>query len=256
LLRRWCASPHPIGEWWVRRPSFQPMNLPELSMAVLVVLMLTWLVFVVGRVSRASAWKLGLGLGVWLAVTAVLAVSGVFEHWEARPPRLFLLPATALVSMVLLSRTRALREVLTATPPTWLLLVQGYRVPVELILFALFTAGRAPVQITFEGRNFDILVGLTAPVMAWLVHRARVSPAVVVAWNVLGFGVLLNTIGVVATSLPGPLRADWPGAPLTVVATWPMVWLPAFLAPLALFLHVNSLRQQVPLLNRARRAAA
>jgi len=232
------------------------MNLPDLSLAVLVVLMLSWLVFVVGRVSRTSAWKLGLGLTLWLTATAMLARSGLFDHWEARPPRIFLLPATAMLSFILLSRTRALREVLVATPPTWLLLVQTFRVPVELILFALFAAGRAPVQITFEGRNFDILVGLTAPVMAWLLHRGRVSPAVVVAWNVLGLGVLLNTIGVVATSVPGPLHGDWPGAPLTVVATWPMVWLPAFLAPLALFLHVNSLRQHVPLLNRARRVTA
>lgn len=232
------------------------MNLPDLSMAVLVVVMLSWLVFVVGRVSRTSAWMLTLGLVLWLSLTAALSVNGVFEHWESRPPRLFLLPAAAMTSFILLSRTRALREVLAATPPTWLLLVQAFRVPVELILFALFTAGRAPAQITFEGRNFDILVGLTAPLMAWLVHRARVSPAVVVAWNVLGLGVLLNTIGVVATSVPGPLHGDWPGAPLTVVATWPMVWLPAFLAPLALFLHMNSLRQHVPLLNRARRVAA
>jgi len=29
---------------------------------------------------------------------------------------------------------------------------------------------------------------------------------------------------------------------------WPLVWLPAFLAPLAVLLHVTSIQQAVPLL--------
>ncbi|RKI05803.1 hypothetical protein D7Y13_21655 [Corallococcus praedator] len=59
----------------------------------------------------------------------------------------------------------------------------------------------------------------------------------------LGLAVLANTIFTVATSAPGPLHLDWPGVPFTAIATWPVIWLPALLAPLAVFLHVMSLCQ-------------
>ena len=59
----------------------------------------------------------------------------------------------------------------------------------------------------------------------------------------MGLAVLANTVGTVGTSTPGPLHLDWPGAPLTAITSWPIVRLPAFLTPVAVFLHVVSLRQ-------------
>ena len=100
-------------------------------------------------------------------------------------------------------------------------------------------------QLRHSGRR-------TAPVLAWLVHRQRVTPAAVAVWNVLGLAMLANTIVTVATSIPGPLHRDWPGEPFTALAAWPLVWLPAFLAPLAVFFHIVSLRQTLPLLGRNR----
>ena len=40
------------------------------------------------------------------------------------------------------------------------------------------------MQVTWHGRNWDVLVGATAPVIAWLVATRRVPPRLVVAWNV------------------------------------------------------------------------
>lgn len=40
------------------------------------------------------------------------------------------------------------------------------------------------------------------------------------------------------TSAPGPLHANWPGAPLTIVAEWPYALLPGFLVPVAVLGHV------------------
>jgi hypothetical protein len=54
---------------------------------------------------------------------------------------------------------------------------------------------------------------------------------------------LINAIGTVATSTPGPFHLDWPGEPLTAIATWPVIWVPALLAPIGIFLHVVSICQ-------------
>jgi hypothetical protein len=103
--------------------------------------------------------------------------------------------------------------------------------------------GIAPVQVTFEGRNFDALVGLTAPAVAAGIAFAWLGPRMTIAWNLFGLAMLFNAIGTVATSTPGPLHLGWPGEPLTAIAAWPIIWIPALLAPIGISLHVVSIRQ-------------
>lgn len=165
--------------------------------------------------------------------------------WTSRPPRWPLLPLTAFLAIFFIVRTTKAKTLLTNIPRAWPIAAQTFRVGVELALFALHAEGRAPVQITFEGRNFDILVGLTAPLVSWLVAKRDLARGAVIAWNVLGLAVLANTVGTVATSTPGPLHLNWAGAPLTAIVEWPIIWLPAFLMPLAVFLHIVSLRQNL-----------
>ena len=70
--------------------------------------------------------------------------------------------------------------------------------------FAPFRDSRAPLaQVTWHGRNWDVLVGLTAPLMAWLVVTLRVPPRVAAAWNLAGLAILANTVVTVMTSVPG-----------------------------------------------------
>lgn len=226
------------------------MTLTDGSMVALVVLMGAVLGLWAARRSPVLAVG-GLGaLALWLLVTAGLAKAGALAVWTAQPPRVPLLPLVFLGVVLLLRRTATFRALVAATPRAWPILAQSFRIPVELLLYALYVSDRAPVQVTFEGRNLDILVGATAPLMAWVVARGRASAALVVGWNALGLCVLANTVFIVVTSSPGPLHLDWPGAPFTALATWPLVWLPAFLAPLAVTLHVVSLQQAVPLLHR------
>ncbi|MCY1039997.1 hypothetical protein OV208_01600 [Corallococcus sp. bb12-1] len=195
----------------------------------------------------SSAMRLGLavisGLMLWLGATALLASTGVLSDWSALPPRWPLLPPSAILALLVLGQTPFAKTLLANTPRHWPIAAQSFRIGVEFIIFAWHQDGRAPTQITFEGRNFDILVGLTAPLVAWLVATNRVTPKFALRWNVLGLAVLANTIATVATSAPGPLHLDWPGEPFTAIATWPAIWLPALLAPLAVFLHVASIRQ-------------
>lgn len=179
----------------------------------------------------------------WLVFTVALASAGVLARWEATPPRLVLLPLAVLGTMFLAGRTTTFGQLLDATPPAWPIALQAFRLPVELLLWALFVDGRIPERMTFAGRNLDVLVGLSAPLVAWAVARGRLPRAGVVAWNLAGLGLLANIVVIALRSAPGPLNAGWGGVPSTVIAEVPFVWLPAFLVPLAVFGHVVSLRQ-------------
>ncbi len=192
---------------------------------------------------RSLATSLAAGMVVWLVVAAALAQSGVLDVWTAFPPRWPLLPLTALGTSVLLGLTRTFRRLLAELPPWQPVALQAFRVGVELAFWRLHAEGGAPIQVTFEGQNFDALVGLTAPFVAAGIAFGWVGPRLTIAWNLFGLAMLFNAIGTVATSTPGTLHLDWPGEPFTAIATWPVIWIPALLAPIGIFLHVVSIRQ-------------
>jgi len=195
------------------------------------------------RAAARVAGKLALVLAAWLVLAGLLSASGVLSRFEARPPPLMLVVGGAIGLSTYLGRRAITGRLLDTMPRSWPVALQTMRVPIELMLYALFAGGRLPVHLTFEGRNFDILVGLTAPIMAYLVHTGRASGRALLAWNVVSLGLLANIVGMAITSVPGPLHLPWPGPPNTVVTELPFVYLPAFLVPLALTCHVVSLRQ-------------
>jgi hypothetical protein len=199
---------------------------------------------------KTLAASVASGLIVWLGVTAALAQSGVLGDWTAFPPRWPLLPLTALGTFFILGQTRTFKRLLAKVPAWQPVALQTFRVGVEIAFWRFHMEGVAPIQVTFEGRNFDALVGLTAPVIAAGIAFGRLGPKVTIAWNLFGLAMLFNAIGTVATSTPGPLHLNWPGEPFTAIASWPVIWIPALLAPIGIFLHVVSILQSV-----SRRAA-
>ena len=195
---------------------------------------------------RAGAAKIpALAIAAWFAITFLLARSGVVADFDRMPPKIPLLAVFAIACGLLLSRTAAVREALRTMPGWWPVAMQTFRAPLELGLYLLFTAGLLPEQMTFAGRNFDVLVGLSAPVLAWLMAKGHAPRVLQWAWHFAALGLLANVVTIAITSVPGPLHADWPGAPLTIVAQWPYVWLPAFLVPMALLGHVAAIARLV-----------
>lgn len=182
----------------------------------------------------------------WLGLTTALAQSGLLADWGSRPPRVGWLPLGAMALLMGSSFTPYVRRLIAHTPATWPLALQSFRIVVETVLFWLWQEGRAPIQVTFEGRNFDMLAGLSAPIVATIVaaHGLRSwAIPLVLTWNLLGLGLLANIMFTAATSVPGPMQIAWPGGAFEALASWPVVWIPAFLAPVAVFLHVVSIRQ-------------
>jgi len=198
-----------------------------------------------GGAGARAALATALGIGAWLGALAFVARTGMLSDFDARPPRLMLVLAGSIVLFTVVTRTPAARRLLEATPRHWPIAVQAMRVPIEVALWGLFVTGRLPVQMTFEGRNFDVLVGLTAPVVALGVARGSIGTRGAVAWNVASLGALANIVVIAITTMPGPLHLDWPGISNAIVTEMPFVWLPAFLVPIALFGHVLSLRQLI-----------
>jgi hypothetical protein len=98
------------------------------------------------------------------------------------------------------------------------------------------------VQMSYSGRNFDIVTGVTALVLALVLARAAVPRWVIAAWNVLGTVLLVNVLVIAIASMPmfhrfGADRLN------TWVAEPPFVWLPSVMVLTALAGHLVIFRK-------------
>ncbi|MEC8677582.1 MAG: hypothetical protein VXX85_01870 [Candidatus Margulisiibacteriota bacterium] len=81
------------------------------------------------------------------------------------PPRILIiiLPMALLLLYASLSKTTLLY--LRPISLAQLTLIQSFRIPMEIILWLLVTQHIIPDLMTWHGRNFDILIGLSAPIV-------------------------------------------------------------------------------------------
>ena len=184
---------------------------------------------------RQRAARLALAVAaVYLGVSAALAAAGVLAAVDARPPPAALLLVALGVGTVGVAFSR-LGDRLLAWPLGVLVGVQAFRVLVEALLFAAHRAGAVPVEMTFEGHNFDLATGLLAAgIGAWA--WAGTPPRwIVAAWNGLGLVLLVVVVATAARSAFGFAETT---PRLTLPTTWPGVWLPAWLVQLAFLGHL------------------
>lgn len=181
------------------------------------------------------------GSATWLALTGALAASGVLEKWDGRPPPMFVLLQVSVAATIAIALWKPGRA-LALGLPLWVLVgFQSFRVAVEFMLHRAYEEGVVGAQMTWSGRNFDVVSGASALVLAlWLRSRGEARPvprAIVWTWNVLGFALLANIVAVAVLSMPTRLRA-FDGPPNEFVATFPYVWLPTVMVTAALFGHL------------------
>jgi hypothetical protein len=122
-------------------------------------------------------------------------------------------------------------------PLAWLIAFQGFRFPLELVMHRAAEEGVMPIQMSFSGRNPDIISGITALLVAWLIFRGHGTKRTPWLWNILGSALLVNIVAVAILSLP-PFAAWGPERLNTWVVHAPFVWLPTVLVPFALIGHL------------------
>ncbi len=181
-------------------------------------------------------------LGIWMAITAILAARGVLADFSPPPTMLGVL-VLSLAGVVVLTLSPLGKRMATVPGVAWLVGFQVFRIPVEIVLFRLHQEGIVPVQMTFEGMNFDILSGLTAIPVAFLASRDRLPSWALALWNVFGLALLVNILAIAILSMPLPFRVFTSGPANVFVTTVPYIWLATILVPAALAGHLLVFRR-------------
>ena len=144
-------------------------NLPDsLIVIFLLTVILTFLLFINAVKNKPTT---AIVLVIWLAVTGILSIKEVFQDTSTIPPRLTIVIVPAILFIILLLITKSGRRFTDSIDLKKLTLVHIVRVPVEITLFMLSTHKLIPELMTFAGRNFDILSGITAPIVYFVCFK-------------------------------------------------------------------------------------
>ena len=178
---------------------------------------------------------------IWVFYLIILDGFNVINSFELPPriPLFIILPV--MVSIFLFHRTVHFgKHILSNTPPTFALYIQGFRVLVELLIYGAFLNGILPKQVTFEGTNFDVVAGATAPLVGFLYGRNLISNKIALIWNIAAISILGFTVYTFLSTLyfGGPIDPDFQR-----FGDMPYLLLPGILLPCAIFYHVVSIRQ-------------
>jgi hypothetical protein len=181
---------------------------------------------------------------VWLLFTLIIAMSGYLTDFNDKTPHILLVTLPPLIIMVLLFQSKGFQGFYSPLDNFWFIYPQSFRILMEFILWLLYRYHVIPVQMTFAGGNFDILVGLTAPIVAYYCFNKKSwSPKVALVWNFAGLLLLINIVTVAILSTPYPFRHFMNEPANTIVFYFPFVWLPSVVVPFALLLHLLSIRR-------------
>ena len=180
----------------------------------------------------------------WIGLLTIFSYNGFFTDFGKLPPRPALAMLIPLPFIILIAFYKTGTQLLQTVPAYWLICMQSFRVVVELLLLFAFMAGKLPVQMTFEGRNFDVITGILALPVGYLIARKKTySSKLILAFNIIGIVLLLNILVIAVLSMPTSIRYFMNEPSNTLVGQFPFILLPGVLVPIAYTMHIFSLRQ-------------
>jgi hypothetical protein len=180
----------------------------------------------------------------WLLLQTIISLTGFYKITDTVPPRFTLVILPPVIFILILFITKKGRIFIDQLDLKWLTILHIVRIPVELTLFALFIYKLVPGIMTFEGRNLDILSGITSAFVYYFgfVQR-KMSNTFLIAWNIICLALLINIVVIAIFSAPFPFQRFGFDQPNVAILSFPFVWLPGCIVPLVLFSHLVSLRQ-------------
>lgn len=215
-----------------------------LGMSVMAAGLVVFFAWAVGKASplaerrarlRRRTWALVGGVA-WMAVLALLALSGVLARFDHTPPPFLLVGVVSVFGAAALGLS-PLGKQLSRLPLAVLVGWQAFRLPLELIMHRAAEIGLMPSVMSFSGRNFDIVSGAFALVLAVALTRFHVPLWAIVAWQLVASALLLNVVAVAIAATP--MFAVFGDSQLnTWVAHFPYVWLPGVMVASAVLGHV------------------
>jgi hypothetical protein len=210
-------------------------------------LLTLWLFYrAFAKISTPIAQKILWGSLAWLGLQGVVFATGFYLKTDTVPPRFALAVVPTFIAIAYFLSKKSSANVLDKLSLKDLTLLHVCRIPVEIGLLWLYQSQQIPQIMTFEGRNFDIISGLTALPMVWYAFQNdTIKRTPLLIWNIVCLALVCIIVIIAILSAPTPFQQFGFEQPNVGVLKFPFGWLPSFIVPVVLFCHLVSIRQLV-----------
>ena len=203
-------------------------------------ILISSLVFILLFILSGRDLRLLFASVIWILLITILANSDFFLKMDTIPPR-FIIVLIGGVSLAILCDQFLKNK---SIPIEAILLIHVVRIPVEISLHQLYKQGEIPKIMTYEGWNFDIIMGISALVLIAisLVGKKHLNRKMLLLWNFLGILLLTIIVVVALLSAPFPFQQLAFDQPNKALLNFPFILLPAYIVPVVYLAHALAIR--------------
>ncbi|MEE9430956.1 MAG: hypothetical protein V3V16_07955 [Melioribacteraceae bacterium] len=185
------------------------------------------------------------GMICWIVYLYLISYNG-YIYDKSMPPRFpIFVFIPAIIFMLYFFYTRKNSKLFEYIPNSWAIYYQSFRIIMEVIILMTFQSELIPIQATFQGYNFEILFALTAPIIGYFTFVKPIfSKRIAIIWNIIGILFLFVVVGIMVSSYFLPEMWGSENELIDIRFTqFPLILLPAFMVPSAIFVHIFSIMQ-------------
>ena len=175
----------------------------------------------------------------WIVFISVMAYNGVYHFKEGDVFSRFLFVLLPVIFFIIFLVNRSV--VYQKRDLRWSTAVHILRFPVELLLFQLAIHKWIPIEMTYEGWNYDIIPGITSIVLVVLLNLKRVSDKLLLYWNIIGlvFILFILTNGFLSQELFYTKFGY--SVPNRGIAYFPIILLAGVIVPIVIYTHITDI---------------
>ena len=218
-------------------------SLPPLPLALDLVFILITVGSVYWIYKATNSTKLLVVLVIWTLLQSVIAWLGILEKVDRIPPPAMLSIIPMILAIIVTSFLPTGRAWMKSWNLRTLTHLHVIRIPVEIVLFFLYSYGAISLLQTFEGWNWDILSGITAPIVAYLAFRGNLKRGLLLAWNIICLLLLINIVVISILALPVPFQQLAFDQPNWGILYFPYNLLASVIVPIVFAAHISSIMQ-------------
>jgi len=189
--------------------------------------------------SNGKAFKTTGFIVCWAVIQSIFAYMGFYQETMGFPPRLALILVPSILFIYIgvknMHWVMVHRNIKVST------FLHVVRFAVEVVLFKLAHFKMVPILMTFEGRNYDILIGLTALLMGGLFLKWSGTKKLLLSWNIIGLFMVLFIFVNAAFSVVSPVQLFGFDQPNRAILYFPFILLPAVIVPIVVYTHITDI---------------
>lgn len=204
-------------------------------------LLVAILTIVIFHFANGKSKKLTALILFWSLLQSTLAFFGFYQKTDLIPPRFLIVLVPVLFIIIFGLTKKRLNWIIQNRNTAWSTFLHTIRIAVEIILFYLFIDKMLPELMTFEGRNFDILAGISAPIIGILWLRKTIGRRTLIIWNCLGLFLILFVFGNGILSSELPIQMFGFEQPTIAPNYFPFILLPATIVPIVIYTHITDI---------------